>query len=177
MESLVFILKWGKCNDFSLDLALCLHPAAVFSCLHLCLHSLFEFTPTNTRWHGSLLVWMVMVTFIAWSPLNCYDCGCGLCELLDPLHGVSACCCSHQLNGSNQNCGIIAYKCTVDRYHSVEINSLAPGRSEWNFRYVISKWILVIDGWVISCEIALIWMSLDFTDDQSTLVQIMAWCL
>ena len=25
-------------------------------------------------------------------------------------------------------------------------------------------------------EIALLWMSLDFTDDQSTLVQVMAWC-
>ena len=28
----------------------------------------------------------------------------------------------------------------------------------------------------LSCEIALIWISLDFTDDQSTLVQVMAWC-
>ena len=37
----------------------------------------------------------------------------------------------------------------------------------------------MIDGcltWGISSEIALIWMSLDFTDDQSTLVQVMAWC-
>ena len=58
----------------------------------------------------------------------------------------------------------------------LEINSLAPGKFEWNFKYVIFKWILVIDGWSISCEIALIWMSLDFTDDQSTLVQVMAWC-
>ena len=56
------------------------------------------------------------------------------------------------------------------------LNSLAPGKFEWNFRYVIFKWILVIDGWGISCEIVLIWMSLDFTDDQSTLVQVMAWC-
>ena len=55
-------------------------------------------------------------------------------------------------------------------------NSLAPGKIEWNFRYVIFEQILVIDGWVISCEIALIWMSLDFTDDQWTLVQVMAWC-
>ena len=46
-----------------------------------------------------------------------------------------------------------------------------------NFRHVIFKQILVIDGGVISCEIALIWMSVDFTDDQSTLVQVMAWCL
>ena len=56
------------------------------------------------------------------------------------------------------------------------INSLAPGKFEWNFRHVIFKQIWVIDGWGISCEIALIWMSLDFTDDQSTLVQVMAWC-
>ena len=34
----------------------------------------------------------------------------------------------------------------------------------------------MIDGWSISCEFALIWMSLHFTDDQSTLVQVMAWC-
>ena len=34
----------------------------------------------------------------------------------------------------------------------------------------------MIDGWGISCEIALILMSLDFIDDQSTLVQVMAWC-
>ena len=56
------------------------------------------------------------------------------------------------------------------------LNSLAPGKFEWNSRHVIFKQILVIDGWGISCEIALIWMSLDFTDDQSTLVQVMAWC-
>ena len=52
------------------------------------------------------------------------------------------------------------------------INSLAPGRFEWNFRSVIS----VIDGWGIVCEIALRWMSLDLTDDNATLVQVMAWC-
>ena len=50
------------------------------------------------------------------------------------------------------------------------LNSLAPGEFEWNFIRVIFKQILIID------EIALIWMSLDFTDDQSTLVQVMAWC-
>ena len=41
---------------------------------------------------------------------------------------------------------------------------------------VIFNQILVIDGWGISCEIPLIWMTLDFTDDKSTLVQVMAWC-
>ena len=38
------------------------------------------------------------------------------------------------------------------------------------------KAILVIDCWGISCEIALRWLSLDLTDDKSTLVQVMAWC-
>ena len=56
------------------------------------------------------------------------------------------------------------------------VNSLAPGKFEWNFRHVIFKQILVIDGWGISCEIALRWISLNLTDDKSTLVQVMAWC-
>ena len=56
------------------------------------------------------------------------------------------------------------------------LNSLTPGKFEWNFRYVIFKQILLIDGWGIFSEIALIWMSQDFTDDQSTLVQVMVWC-
>ena len=34
----------------------------------------------------------------------------------------------------------------------------------------------MIDGRCISCEIAQIWISLDFTDDQWTLVQVMVWC-
>ena len=55
-------------------------------------------------------------------------------------------------------------------------NSLTPGKFEQKFKFVIFKWILMIDGWSISCEIALIWMLLDFTDDQSTLVKVMAWC-
>ena len=56
------------------------------------------------------------------------------------------------------------------------INSLVSGKFELNFRHVIFKQILVIDGWGISCEIVLIWMSLDFTDNHLTLVQVMAWC-
>ena len=56
------------------------------------------------------------------------------------------------------------------------INSLAPGKFEWHFRYLIFQIISVIDGWGISCELALRWMSLDLTDDKSTLVQVMAWC-
>ena len=55
-------------------------------------------------------------------------------------------------------------------------NSLAPGKFELNFRYLIFQIISAIDGWVISCELALRWMSFDLTDDKSTLVQVMAWC-
>ena len=61
-------------------------------------------------------------------------------------------------------------------YMSMQLNSLALGRFEWNFRNAIFKLIVMIDGWGISCEIALIWMWTDFTDDHSTLVQVMAWC-
>ena len=55
-------------------------------------------------------------------------------------------------------------------------NSLAPGKFEWNFRSLIFQIISVIDGWGISCEVAHRWMSLDITDDKSTMVQVMAWC-
>ena len=40
------------------------------------------------------------------------------------------------------------------------INPLAPERFEWNFSKVIFKGILVIDGWGISCDIALRWKSI-----------------
>ena len=56
------------------------------------------------------------------------------------------------------------------------INSLAPGRFQFNFRLAIFKLILVNGCWGISYEIALRWMPLDLTDDKSTLVQVMAWC-
>ena len=56
------------------------------------------------------------------------------------------------------------------------INSLAPGKFEWNFRYLILQIISVIDRWGICYELALRRMSLDLTDDKSILVQVMAWC-
>ena len=55
-------------------------------------------------------------------------------------------------------------------------NSLVPGGFKWKFRLLISKLISAIDDWGISCEIARRWLSLDLTDDKSTLVQVMAWC-
>ena len=54
-------------------------------------------------------------------------------------------------------------------------NSLAPGRFG-HFRWAIFKVISLIDGWAISCKIALRWMSLGLSYDKSTLAQIMAWC-
>ena len=42
--------------------------------------------------------------------------------------------------------------------------------------WFLAWFILVIDGWDIAHEISSRWMSLDFTDDKSTLVQVMAWC-
>ena len=56
------------------------------------------------------------------------------------------------------------------------LNSLAPGKFELNFRYLILQIISVIDGWGISCELALRGMPLDLTDDKSTLVQVIVWC-
>ena len=41
------------------------------------------------------------------------------------------------------------------------VNSLAHGRFAWNVILVIFKLTSVIDGWGISCEIALSWWSLD----------------
>ena len=61
-------------------------------------------------------------------------------------------------------------------FNTYFVNSLAPGRFQFNFRKAIFRLILVNGGWDISCEIALRWMPLDLTDDKSTLVQVMAWC-
>ena len=62
------------------------------------------------------------------------------------------------------------------RARDSKINSLAPGKFEWKFGYLIFHIISVTDIWGISCEFAFRWMSLDLTDDKSTLVQVMAWC-
>ena len=49
-------------------------------------------------------------------------------------------------------------------------------RFDWNLRLAIFKLILIINGWGIYCEIVLMWMSLDLTEDKSNWVQVMAWC-
>ena len=55
------------------------------------------------------------------------------------------------------------------------LNSLAPGKLEWHFWYLILQIISMIDGWGISFELTLRLMSLDLTDEKSTLVQVMSW--
>ena len=55
-------------------------------------------------------------------------------------------------------------------------DSLANGIFEWNFRQVSFTLISVIDGWGISCEICLRWLSVDLADNKSLLVQVMSWC-
>ena len=59
---------------------------------------------------------------------------------------------------------------------NTSLNSLSPGKFELYFRCLIFQIISVIDGWGMCCEYALRWISLDLTDDESTLVQVMAWC-
>ena len=50
--------------------------------------------------------------------------------------------------------------------------------SMWNLNQILdhSQANLMINGWGISCEISIRLLSLDLTDDKSTLVQVMAWC-
>ena len=58
-----------------------------------------------------------------------------------------------------------------------KIDSLVPGKFDWHFRYLIFQIkISVINDWGLSYELALRWMSLNLSDDKSTLVQVMAWC-
>ena len=64
-------------------------------------------------------------------------------------------------------------RCSFNTYF---VNSLPPGRFQFNFRKAIFRLILVNGGWDISFQIALRWMPLDLTDDKSTLVHVMAWC-
>ena len=58
---------------------------------------------------------------------------------------------------------------------SLTLNSLSPGRCEWSKFQTNLKWSMA-EGWGISYWIGLRWMSLDLTDDKSTLIQVMAWC-
>ena len=56
------------------------------------------------------------------------------------------------------------------------VNSLAPGRSSWDFINVIFNLVLLIGVFKSSYDNVLRWMPQDLTGDKSTLVQVMAWC-
>ena len=55
-------------------------------------------------------------------------------------------------------------------YMGHEVNSLALGRFERNFRWIIFKLILMMDSSDISCKNVLSRLSLDLTNDKSTLL-------
>ena len=83
-------------------------------------------------------------------------------------------CCHNKISRKNSSLVQVMTWCPNTRLQWV--NSLAPGRFQFKFRYVISKLILVNGGWGISYKITVSWTPLDLTDDKSTLVQVMAWC-
>ena len=62
------------------------------------------------------------------------------------------------------------------KHITLNINSLAPGRSECDSENVIFNLVLLIDIFRYSHDNALRRMPQDLTDDKSTLVQVMAWC-
>ena len=76
--------------------------------------------------------------------------------------------------------------CHTDRltaFHGTNDYKLIVLLTHWHLgnlkkknRLVTFKPNLLIDGWSISCEIALMWFSMDLTDDISALVQVIAWC-
>ena len=82
----------------------------------------------------------------------------------------------HELTGFATQKGWYHADFFVERLINQLVNSLAPGRFQFIFRWVILKLILMNGGWGISYQIALRWMPLDLTDDNSTLVQVMACC-
>ena len=99
------------------------------------------------------------------------------CCLQNGVHFVQASCCQSLLWIFQWPIWcLFNWLCWPATKKSSQLNSLAPGKFEWNFRYLILQIITVIYGWGISCEFTLRWMSLDLTDDKSTLVQVMAWC-
>ena len=67
--------------------------------------------------------------------------------------------------------------CNADSWttKSPQLNSLAPGRSEFEYKNVIFNLVLLIGIFRSSHDNALWWMPQDLTD-MSTLVQVMAWC-
>ena len=57
-----------------------------------------------------------------------------------------------------------------------QVNSLAPGRSECDFKNVIFNLVILMGLFRFSWGDALRWMPKKLTNDKSTLVYIMVWC-
>ena len=57
------------------------------------------------------------------------------------------------------------------------VNSIAPGRCSSNFKSMIFNFFIIqASNTGTRCETALRWMPLNLTNEESTLVQVMAWC-
>ena len=54
--------------------------------------------------------------------------------------------------------------------------NLDAGSANVCFKQVMFKIIVMIDGWCVSREMGIRWISLVLSDDKSILVQVMAWC-
>ena len=63
-----------------------------------------------------------------------------------------------------------------NRMTQIQVNSMPPGRCGSNFKNAIFQQSLSIKLMTTLCEIALRWMAQNTFDDNSTLVQVMAWC-
>ena len=77
-------------------------------------------------------------------------------------------------------CSVVLFDLMLHMYINfthleAQFNSLVPGRWGCNLKLVIFKLTSRVDILSFSCEIALRWMPQDFTDDKSTLGQVMAW--
>ena len=107
--------------------------------------------------------------------ISIFRLGCYLCPILD-LWGLQ----HHAMSNTGSPCipvlWVNASQATVTdiNLHTITRPQLALG--ELNEFFLIFKLILLSDGWGISYEIGLRWLSLDFTDDKWTLVQKMVRC-
>ena len=93
-----------------------------------------------------------------------------------PLLGEPPVTCGFPSQRANNTTSVLCHNVSMVSSSLNSFNSLASGKSEWNFRHLIFQITSVVDGWGIPCELAFRWMSLDLTDEKSTLVQVMAWC-
>ena len=93
--------------------------------------------------------WVRLLCFVSANPTNVGNCRNGLGGRWTPPNT----CTDSQLVVADD--GIHARRKVV---RLCAVNSFAPGRFLWYFRWVIFMSILVIDDWHISCEIAIKWM-------------------